>query len=265
MDIKVGYMRIILPERLLKDTGLLAPPTQGPAWERLKTKLLDTFKMLDDTLFPMQVEAGRSELSLSDLKELDNEDIILLESTNLQVSGEEISGEVRCTFGSGVRGYLRSDLQISDEGQFQVMVQDIIPISPPTHDTEVGDDESMEEQDEHNESDSEEVEENLNETKHLLEDVTVPMVVEMGRLGLTAMEIAQLRAGAIFELGREPGAGVQLVVDGKHVEKASWWTLKANWAFAFCLCIVGAQTDDSVCLAFFHFAHRRFWCKCPER
>ena len=39
----------------------------------------------------------------------------------------------------------------------------------------------------------------------------------MGRLGLTAMEIAQLRAGAIFELGREPGASVHLVIEGKHV------------------------------------------------
>ena len=43
------------------------------------------------------------------------------------------------------------------------------------------------------------------------------MVVEMGRVGLTAMEIAQLRAGTVFELGREPGAAVQLIVDNKHI------------------------------------------------
>ena len=65
-------------------------------------------------------------------------------------------------------------------------------------------------------------EENLEETKHLLEDVTVPMVVEMGRVGLTAMEIAQLRAGTDFELGREPGAAVQLIVDNKHSGDGDW-------------------------------------------
>ena len=79
----------------------------------------------------------------------------------------------------------------------------------------------MDEENQHQEdSDSQEPaapEENLDETKHLLEDVTVPMVVEMGRVGLTAMEIAQLRAGTVFELGREPGSAVQLIVDNKHI------------------------------------------------
>ena len=215
MDLKVGYLRLIIPERLLQNAGLLQVPTDGPTWQRLKANLLETFRWLDDSLFPLQVEAGRSDLSLSDLRELGDEDIILLENTDLKVNGEEISGEVRCTFGKGIRGYLRSDLKVSEEEIFQVVVRDILAASPPTHDD--GEDGSMEDQDEQIESPEEAPEENLQETKHLLEDVTVPMVVEMGRLGLTAMEIAQLRSGTIFELGREPGADVNLVIDGKHI------------------------------------------------
>jgi type III secretion system YscQ/HrcQ family protein len=226
LDLQVGYMRLIIPNALLTESGFASPPTDGPAWERLKTRLLETFRLMGDTLFPMQVEAGRSELSLEDLDGLGNEDIILLETTQLQVNGEEISGAVTCTFGTGVRGYLKSDLQIGENGEFQVLVQDIIPLSPPEHTdgkhsikNEHNNDEGgqpMEDQSNELEASST-PDENLNETKHLLEDVTVPMIVEMGRVGLTAMEIAQLRSGTIFELGRTPGAHVQLIVDSKHI------------------------------------------------
>ena len=84
-------MRLIIPERLLQNAGLLQVPTDGPTWQRLKANLLETFRWLDDSLFPLQVEAGRSDLSLSDLRELGDEDIILLENTDLKVNGEEIS------------------------------------------------------------------------------------------------------------------------------------------------------------------------------
>ena len=228
LDLKVGYMRLIIPSTLMKETGLTQTPQDGPSWERLKSHLLDTFRLFGDRLFPMQVEAGRSELSIEDLNGLGNEDIILLETTGLQVSGEEVSGAVNCTFGNGVRGYLKSDLQISQSGEFQVMVQEIVPVSTPDHhanhqpstqeDSIMDEENEPMEQEAHAEAESPAApEENLEETKHLLEDVTVPMVVEMGRVGLTAMEIAQLRAGTVFELGREPGAAVQLIVDNKHI------------------------------------------------
>ncbi len=225
LDLKVGYMRLIIPSALLNETGLTQAPQDGPSWDRLKKRLLETFQLFGESLFPMQVEAGRSELSIEDLNGLGNEDIILLETTALSVSGEEVSGAVNCTFGKGVCGYLKSDLQISESGEFQVMVQEIVPISPPEHQpnnnhSEEEDSIMDEENQQQEDSDSQAPaapEENLDETKHLLEDVTVPMVVEMGRVGLTAMEIAQLRAGTVFELGREPGSAVQLIVDNKHI------------------------------------------------
>lgn len=230
LDLQVGYLRLIVPSSLLTEAGILSTPEQGPSWERLKQRLVNVFQMMDNSLFPLQVEAGRSELSLEDIDGLENEDIILLENTELTVSGEEIAGEVNCTFGNGVKGYLKSSLQISESGEFQVVVRDIIPISPPNPNDinsqknpdgdhgPMDENEAIEENEENNDSVAQnEVEENLSETKHLLEDVTVPMVVEMGRVGLTAMEIAQLRSGTMFELGREPGANVQLVVDGKHI------------------------------------------------
>ena len=51
----------------------------------------------------------------------------------------------------------------------------------------------------------------------MLDDVTVSMVVELGRVNVSATDILGLRAGQIIELVRSPKDPVDLVVDGKRV------------------------------------------------
>jgi type III secretion system YscQ/HrcQ family protein len=53
----------------------------------------------------------------------------------------------------------------------------------------------------------------------LLDDVTVAMVVELGRVTVTAADVVGLRAGQVIELSRQPGEPVDLVVDGKRIGK----------------------------------------------
>jgi type III secretion system YscQ/HrcQ family protein len=53
----------------------------------------------------------------------------------------------------------------------------------------------------------------------LLDDVTVAMVVELGRVTVSAADVVGLRAGQVIELSRQPGEPVDLVVDGKRVGK----------------------------------------------
>lgn len=55
------------------------------------------------------------------------------------------------------------------------------------------------------------------EAAGMLDDVTVSMVVELGRVNVSAADILGLRAGQIIELTRSPGDPVDLVVDGKRV------------------------------------------------
>ncbi|HEY4222587.1 MAG TPA: FliM/FliN family flagellar motor switch protein, partial [Myxococcota bacterium] len=57
------------------------------------------------------------------------------------------------------------------------------------------------------------------EAAGLLEDITVAMVVELGRVMVSAADVVQLRAGQVIELARAPGEPVDLVVDGKRVGK----------------------------------------------
>ncbi len=57
------------------------------------------------------------------------------------------------------------------------------------------------------------------EAAGLLDDVTVAMVVELGRVMVSAADVMGLRPGQVIELSRAPGEPVDLVVDGKRIGK----------------------------------------------
>lgn len=60
---------------------------------------------------------------------------------------------------------------------------------------------------------------NLAEVEPLLGDMPVPVVVELGRVELTADEVLCLRPGQLLELGRSPMDPVDLVVNGRLLAK----------------------------------------------
>jgi type III secretion system YscQ/HrcQ family protein len=60
---------------------------------------------------------------------------------------------------------------------------------------------------------------NLSEAEPLLGDIPIAVVVELGRVQLTADEVIRLRAGQLIELGRSPADPVDLVVNGKLLAK----------------------------------------------
>lgn len=78
-------------------------------------------------------------------------------------------------------------------------------------DGEYGDEDGYEEASE------EGYEEPLPESAGMLRDVTVPMVVELGRVTVSAADVVALRPGQVVELSRAPGDPVDLVVDGKRI------------------------------------------------
>jgi type III secretion system YscQ/HrcQ family protein len=60
---------------------------------------------------------------------------------------------------------------------------------------------------------------NLAEAEPLLGDIPIAVIVELGRVQLTADEVIRLRAGLIIELNRSPADPVDLVVAGKLLAK----------------------------------------------
>ncbi|MFZ9889135.1 MAG: FliM/FliN family flagellar motor switch protein, partial [Myxococcota bacterium] len=59
-------------------------------------------------------------------------------------------------------------------------------------------------------------EEPLPESVGMLRDVAVPLVVELGRVSVSAADVMALRPGQVIELNRSPNEAVDLVVDGKR-------------------------------------------------
>jgi flagellar motor switch protein FliM len=57
------------------------------------------------------------------------------------------------------------------------------------------------------------------ESTGMLNDVNVPMVVEIGRVRVSAADVVGLRPGHVIELSRSPGDQVDLVVSGKRIGK----------------------------------------------
>lgn len=76
---------------------------------------------------------------------------------------------------------------------------------------------------EHSDSQDQDGDEGLEEASAeaagLLDDVSVALVVELGRVSVSAADVVQLRPGHVIELSRKPGEPVDLVVDGKRIGK----------------------------------------------
>jgi flagellar motor switch protein FliM len=55
------------------------------------------------------------------------------------------------------------------------------------------------------------------EAPELLNDIPLHVAVELARVQITAEEVVALRAGQVLRLGKGPGEGVELSVNGKVV------------------------------------------------
>ena len=69
---------------------------------------------------------------------------------------------------------------------------------------------------------------NLAEAERLLGDVPINVVVELGRVELTADEVIRLRNGHLMELGRSPADPVDLVVSGKLLARGELVEIEGN-------------------------------------
>lgn len=78
-------------------------------------------------------------------------------------------------------------------------------------------DQEQEEQEEEEEEPP--ADDNLEQAEALLGDIPMVLIVELGRVQLTADEVVRLRPGQLIELGRSPADPVDLVVNGKLVAK----------------------------------------------
>lgn len=65
-----------------------------------------------------------------------------------------------------------------------------------------------------------EVEENLSHfPPSLIEEITIPITVQLGEIKMSLKEIAQLTIDQVIELHKDPSAPVELYIEGKLLGK----------------------------------------------
>ena len=61
-----------------------------------------------------------------------------------------------------------------------------------------------------------------------MNDITLNMTVELGRVPITAEEVVSLKAGQVIDLGRVPGEPLDLSVGGKIVARGELVEIEGN-------------------------------------
>jgi type III secretion system YscQ/HrcQ family protein len=284
-----GYARLFLPESMVSEVFAPAPPTEGPALERVVRRVLQRLDLVRTFKASLTIEVGRISFSMSDLEALEVEDIILVEETEVRLEGGSeddsgaLNGRVVCRVGAGAHNTIQAALTVSDSGRYQIEIEGISPVGEPstrahlfredaagaegeeemasenaartskpgvTSDDDalahrlraaaaararagdpgllgagrVGSDaedgaEHSDDPDDEDVDGTGEVQGGSAEGVGLLDDVTVAMSVELGRVTVSAADVVSLRAGQVIELSRAPGEPVDLMVDGKRIGK----------------------------------------------
>ncbi len=272
-DLAVGFLRVYLPEEIIKSELAAPRPLEGPAFSRRMRRLGALAPRVATLKVPLRVEVGRIPFSVADLQALDTGDIILVEDPQVHLSGGALTGQVNAFIGKGHHGTIRGSLGTGESGAYEVAVDQILPgAEPPARGVLLSQEESQVDEEyardlprsddergaevaqgarqallararsgaaplgrgregpldeEHSEGEYEEgeyeeggyEEEPLPESANMLEDVAVAMVVELGRVSVSAADVMGLRPGQVIELSRSPGDPVDLVVDGKRLGK----------------------------------------------
>lgn len=69
---------------------------------------------------------------------------------------------------------------------------------------------------------------NMAETEGLLRDIAVPLVIEIGRVKMSATDVVNLRVGQVFDLKRSPHDPVDLVVQNRLIGKGELVEVDGN-------------------------------------
>jgi flagellar motor switch protein FliM len=217
---RFGYARILVPDSLVS-RRFAAPLAQEASTELELDQLRNLLKRLGDIPVAARVEAASLELSSEEIASLEVGDIIILENHELARTAVGLEGFAFMKLGTGEHGGIRGRL-ISDGDHLRFQVADIMIQEKPLEGTAMvqdGDDPDaipadMEESRDLSEPVSES-EDNLSQTQGLLRDVAAPVIVELGRIELNAIQVSRLRTGQILRLARGPNDPVDLVVNGK--------------------------------------------------
>jgi type III secretion system YscQ/HrcQ family protein len=216
-DTRRDSVRLALPDSAL---AALSPRLETVV-PRAGEAIGEVFLRLRDAIGSASVEVravvGQSKLTPAELAGLTVGDIIVPTEFTLKAGESGLAGQVDLLLGAG-RGEarMRGEVVGWDGNMYKVRVDEFLKGSG-RRETQVSEGE-MVEGDVGAEAPPEGGEAPADaEGAQILEDVPLPLVVELGRLNMTVREIAELRRGQVLDLGRGASEPVALVVEGRMI------------------------------------------------
>lgn len=203
-DNRRDAVRLLVPRDDIPKLSEQLERTIDPAGSTIEELYHRYADVVGVTRIELACEVGAMKIARRELRELEPGSICFPEQLSLRIENDAVVGEVTLTPGLGTgRAKIHARL-----------TQYATPARMELIDFELG---ASGRPEEHAMTDPTQGHEELGDGVAMLDDVPMPMVIELGRLSLTVRDLAKLRRGQVLELARGAEDPVNLVVDGHLV------------------------------------------------
>jgi len=200
---RATYARLGLPVKLLEEQGLVSGPQAFSGSQRAKQFLHRRLGKYADIRLQLPVWLGTIGLTSDDLELIKPGDSILLDDIDCRFEQNLLSGTGVIFLGSPDDGAFRVQVGCTEDGELALELGDFL---------QRGEYRMTSEQQEPERIEGEEAIDLSETAKLIIQQATVPVAVELGRLRMSLAEVIRLRKGQILPLGKEPTDLVDLVL-----------------------------------------------------
>ena len=234
-----GYLRLIIPEDVLSTAN---PPSDSLVRRNRRSADAEAnAQRLSNVKVVVRAEIGTVEISASDLSQLRERDVVLVDALSCRPDLGE-GGTATLRIGPGRTGHLDCEIAWADDtctatvtgvtlGAPAPPLLDVIGApeieSPP--DAGSGDEDDEESTTPGSIRGRDDVDDAQGAVgADLMNDIPLQIAVELGRLSTTAEEIVSLKVGHVFDLNRVAGEPLDLSVNGKVVARGELVEIDGN-------------------------------------
>ncbi len=237
---QTGYLRLFIPESVLAQAN---PPPMGQVRRARRSAEASAHAMrLRLVRCWVRAEIGTVDIMAADLAQVRPKDVIIVDSLSARPD-KKAGGTARLRVGYGRMGYVRAEV-LFEGGRFKCRVGEPVAAEQPLDgrppDMETGEgappaeggsegspapasDEDLSSQDSVHEEPVtgviQDMDDNKMEGSDLLGDVPLQIMVELGRVSVTAEDVVAMKVGHVLDLNKTAGEPVELSVNGKVVAR----------------------------------------------
>ncbi len=206
-----GFVKLFLPDLLLEKYDLIPGETGYSDTAKENEFLMSRFRSIDEIRIPLICDMGYTPLSLVEISSLERDNIIAVENTKMFFGEDGLSGEATLYCGARSNGGYSIDAAVNS-GEINVTLKERFSKGERSMSEEI--------EEKKKERVTGESALKMTETARFVADnVTVPVVVELGRIQMPLRDIIRLKEGETMSLEKSPIEPVDLTADDKVIAK----------------------------------------------